>query len=104
MDNFVAKRVIGAIMFCVGIGIAFWLKSAHDTGGTIHEDVVIFAPILILSGLSYVVNPSLLIWRGQWGTVPMGTRVLSVVISLIGVAIGFWLRYAVFKDWTTVSH
>ena len=41
-----------------------------------------------------------MIGRGEWSTAPMGARVLSISISLIGLAVGLWLRYAVFKDWT----
>ena len=100
MNSPIAKRVIGLIMFGIGIALACWLKSAHDSGGTIEDRAIIFTPILLLFGLTSTVNPSIMIGRGEWPTATMGAKVLSISISLIGVAIGLWLRFVVFKDWT----
>jgi hypothetical protein len=104
VNNPIAKRILGLILFGIGIALCFWLKSAHDTGGSIEDRAIIFAPILVLFGLTATVAPSVMIGRGEWGTAPVAMRVLSVAISLIGLAIGLWLRFVVFKEWTTVSH
>ena len=100
MNNAIGKRIFGFILFCAGVGLSIWLKSAHDTGGSIDERLIILPPILILVGLSATINPALMIGRNEYSTAPMALRVCSALIAIVGACIGLWLRYVVFKDWS----
>ena len=99
MNTSIGKRIFGLILFCIGVGMCFWLKSAHDAGGSMDERAIILPPILILVGLSAVINPALLISGKDYATAPMATRVISILIAVVGAGIGLWLRYVVFKNW-----
>jgi hypothetical protein len=99
MNNPLVKRFIGLILFGVGIALACWLKSAHDTGGTIEDRAIIFTPVLLLFGFAAMINPALMIGRGEFSTAPAAIRVLSVLITVLSLGIGLWLRFVVFKDW-----
>lgn len=99
MENPLAKRLFGLLLLGIGIALAVWLKQAHDTGAEIEDRAIIFTPMLLLYGLVSMVYPSVMISKKQMATAPVGLRVFSFMLALVGVAIGLWLRFVVFKDW-----
>ena len=97
--NSIGKRILGIVLLCIGIGIAVWLKNVHDTGGTIEERAVIFTPMLILYGGLSTVAPDMFLARGEWGQASGAKKLINVVVMLIGVGIGLFLRFSVFSAW-----
>ena len=100
MENPLAKRFISFIIFGMGIGLSFWLKSVHETGGEIDERAIIFTPLLLLYGLVGMVYPDVMIGRGQFTRAPLGLKIFSILLALVGVGLGLWMRFVVFQSWT----
>ncbi len=97
--NPIVKRLIGLLMFGIGIGIAFWLRNVYAAGGEITDKVIFFAPILILYGGISVIAPDVFLVRNEWATAPAGKKAINIVVLLVGVGIGLWLRFTVFAAW-----
>lgn len=97
--NSIGKRILGIVLLCLGIGIAVWLKNAHDSGGSIENRAVIFAPMLILYGGLSAVAPDMFLVRGEWAQASGAKKLINVVVMLIGLGIGLFLRFSVFSAW-----
>ena len=97
--NPIWKRILGIIMLGIGIAIGFWIKSIHDTGGSFEERIVILAPVLVLYGGFMAVVPDMVMDRGEWGSANAGKKAVNIILILVSVGIGLWLRFGVFADW-----
>ena len=97
--NTIGKRILGIVLLGVGIGIAFWLKGVHDNGGEFPEKAMFFMPILILYGGLMAILPDTLLVRGEWSNATTAKKAINIVVTLVGVGIGLFLRFVVFSDW-----
>lgn len=92
-------RLVGIIVLALGIALAFYLKNAYETGDTTSMNAIFFTPYLILHGFSIVVNPRLLILRGEFTSAPIGDKIASIAIAVIGIGLGVLLKFTVFAAW-----
>ena len=99
MNNPVMKRVWGFALFCGGIGLCFWLKRVHDSGGRFGEILFILPPMMILEGFSQIFFPALQFSNKDIRTTPRHLIAIRYLVMIIAVAIGLTLRFTLFKEW-----
>ena len=97
--NSIGKRILGIVLLGLGIGIAVWLKGIHDNGGSFPEKAMIFMPILVLFGGVMAIAPDTLLVRGEWNNASTAKKAINIVVTLVGIGIGLFLRFVVFGDW-----
>lgn len=92
-----SSRLPGVIMFVVGLGLAFLLKHAYDTGGSINTLVIFLAPFFLIMGGMILVSPQM--WKRlqtqDRNNLSIGFVLLAVSTGVIGIV----LREVVFKGW-----
>ena len=97
--NPIGKRILGIVLLGVGIWIAVWLKGIHDSGGNFPEKAMIFMPLLILYGGLMAIAPDTILARGEWTHATAAKKAINIVVTLVGVGIGLFLRFVVFSGW-----
>lgn len=96
-----SRRLIGLVLLAIGIGLAIMLKHDYDIGNSTSEDAIIVTPYLLLEGLLVVLNPGLLIMRGQFLKAPMSLKIIHIAVLVVGMGIGVVLRNTLFANWQT---
>ena len=92
-------RLVGVAIILIGIGMAFWLKQTYETGDSVRENTIIGVPVTLLYGLTIAVRPRLMLLKGEFGSAPTRDKATLILIALVGVGLGFMLRYQVFGAW-----
>jgi hypothetical protein len=93
-------RIFGTLLFVIGLGVTYWLKSVYDSGGSIDERAFVVGPAGTFFGLASVVQPRIfLAGRRDGPPQPPVYRVLAIVIGLLGVGLGLLVRFTLFKEW-----
>jgi hypothetical protein len=101
VEDFMRKypRLIGVLFLVIGVGLSVWLKHAYDTGESITDKLTIGAPALCLFGLGITIQPRLLILKGEFGTAPPRYKIATILLLVVSLGLGFYVRFALFKDW-----
>ena len=92
-------RVAGIVCLLIGIGLSIWLKYAYNSGSTIGQTLVMLTPFLCLHGLVITLQPRLFIPKGEFRSAPPLNKFIYVSIIVVGIGLGVYLRFVVFKDW-----
>jgi hypothetical protein len=99
-EGFRKGRIIGGVFLAAGIGLAYYILNTMKQGGTLDDRVVILAPIAMLCGLAYIIEPR--IWlAGMRNAVPQQPvffKILGYVIAFLGAGIGMYVRYTYFRE------
>ena len=83
----------------MGVGLCFWMKQVHDSGGAVGEVMFVLPPMLILQGASQTMFPQLQFSNKDLPNIPKHLVAIRMLLIVIGVAIGLALRFTVLKDW-----
>lgn len=92
-------RLIGLLVLALGIGLAFFLRSTYQSGEGIDDRAIFITPYLILYGLMITVQPVLFIPKGKFRQAPAIYKVMNVMVVVIGIGLGFYLRFVTFAAW-----
>ena len=92
-------RLIGLLVLAIGIGLALFLRHTYQTGEGIDDRAIILAPYLILYGLMVTVQPALFIPKGKFRQAPAIYKIMNVMVGLVGVGLGIYLRFVTFAEW-----
>ncbi len=101
MENFLKshRRFIGFIFLLIGIGFAVWLKNSFATGAGIEDRIFFVAPFMLLYGLAIVIQPRILLYRGEFHSAAPLYKFLNIVLVVVGLGLALYLRHTLFKDW-----
>ncbi len=94
-------RLQGVLVFAAGVCLAvvFW-NEYHSGSELFSAKLLIMTPVILLLGLTYILEPRVLLAsKSNASALPILFKVVNYVLLFVGLAIGFYIRYVVFKEW-----
>ncbi len=98
-------RLFAALLLLGGIGVSIHLVAVYHAGDSVFTKDFTYAPVLLAYGLGALIEPRIV---AAW--LPNNQRpgaalfkALSIMLIVLGLGVGLYLEYVVFKDWKPAS-
>jgi hypothetical protein len=100
-DRGMKERLGGALLFALGVCLALVFRNVYRTGGELFsEKLLMLTPLLLLVGLTTMIEPRIVrSFKSEGTNLPVLFKAVYVVLFLIAIAIGVYMRFVVFKEW-----
>lgn len=91
-------RLMGFILFLIGVGSFIALDSAYRTGGSMSLFTIMLAAAGFIYGTAVMIEPRIML-SYEDHTIDRKFRVMSFIIMAAILVITFAVRYTLFKEW-----
>ena len=96
--TYLQVRLFSTLLFFVGLGLAWWIKTDVDSGTKASANIIIVTPAILLTSLAAIIDPRITL-AGMKGVAPqpIAFKFVGYAVVATGIGIGLYIVFTFFK-------